>query len=133
MYVSTLFSQLPASHPHVSSLIWSVDWLSDPPVYLPFLFPHHFPKSEPHSSCGSSFLTGSLSPLFSSCSAEMGREQSREDRGHMDTQGMKNEQTGRKVTLIEVRGNPRESHITESTGEDLGKAWLTVTNAKESK
>lgn len=33
--------------------------------------------------------------------AEMGREQSREDRGHMDTQGMKNEQTGRKVTLIE--------------------------------
>lgn len=42
----------------------------------------------------------------------------------------RNEQTGRKVTLIEVRGRPGESCVTESARKDLGKAWSTVTTPK---
>ena len=97
-------------------------FLSDPPIYLPFYSRCHFAESEPHWSCGSSFLTSSLSPLFPSCSSEWGREQSQENRGHvMDTQGKKMEQTSRKVTLIEVRGN-QERVTSRSPQEGLGKA-----------
>lgn len=104
---------------------------------LPFISPFyshcHFPKSEPHLSCCSSFLTGSLSPIFPSCSSEVGREQSLEDHRHiMDVQGKKNEQTGRKVTLIEVRGN-QETVMSRSQQEGLGKAWSTRTSIKDSR
>ena len=92
---------------------------------LPFISPFyshcHFAESEPHLSCCSSFLTGSLSPLFPSCSSKGGREQSQEDQGHvMDTQAKETGQTSRKVTLTEVRGSHLsrhgESHIKEPTG-----------------
>lgn len=43
----------------------------------------------------------------------------------------KNEQTGRKVSLIEVRGQLGESWVIESTGKDLRKSWFTKTNVKE--
>ena len=96
-------------------------FLSDPPIYLPFLFPLPLAESEPHLSCCRSFLTSFLSPLFPSCSSERGREQSQEDRGHvMDTKGKKMEQTSRKVTLIEVRGN-QERVTSRSPREGLGK------------
>lgn len=69
----------------------------------------HFLISDPHLSCCSSVLTGSLFLILPSYSSEVGREQSHAERGHIkDMQGKKSEQTGRKVTLIEVRGKLRK-------------------------
>ncbi|XP_036104343.1 jouberin isoform X3 [Molossus molossus] len=59
-------------------------------------------QSKPSPSGCGSLPTGSWAPVCPSCSSLRGREQSREDRAHgMDMQVKKNEQTSRKVTLIE--------------------------------
>lgn len=50
----------------------------------------------------------------------------------MDTQGKETEQTSRKVTLIEVRGN-QERVTPRSPQEGLGKAQSTRPHIKESR
>lgn len=85
-----------------------------------------FPLPPPSIRTSSELLQqlsySSLFLIFPASSSEVGKEQGHEDRGHLvDMQVKKNEQAGRKVTLIEVRGKPRESCIVEQQERVSGR------------